>query len=78
MANQAEVLNYLYKRKDEWISLSELKEALGARVGVKLSKLIKYDLISKKYVNEFVPVKRPTTRGYKTTITTVYYKFKKF
>lgn len=78
MANQLDVLKYLYERKDEWISLSELKEVLGERVGIKLSKLIKYNLVSKKYVSELHPIKRPSTRGYKAVTTRAYYQFKKF
>jgi len=78
MANQLEVLKYLYNRKDEWVSLDELKKDLGERVGTKLSKLMRFNLVTKKYVNELLPVKRPSTKGYKTTITKVYYKFKRF
>lgn len=78
MANQLEVLKYLYQRKDEWVPLSELKKEFSKNVSSKLSKLIKYDLVTKKYVTELQPVKRPSTRGYKTTITIAYYKFKKF
>jgi len=78
MANQLEVLKYLYERKDEWISLSELKEVLGEKVGIKLSKLMRYDLVSKKYISELQPIKRPSTRGYKAVTTKAYYKFKKF
>ncbi len=78
MVTQGEVLRYLYQHKKEWISLDDLKKIFNDKVGLKLIKLLQYDLVKRKYTKEERYIERPTTKDYNAYVTKVYYKFKKF
>ncbi len=78
MTTQGEVLRYLYQHKNEWISLDDLRKIFNNKVGLKLIKLLNYDLVERKYTKEKRYIERPTTKDYTAYVCRVYYRFKKF